>query len=202
MSIVELRLQRINLPNALSLLRLAGSPWLLLLVALDDRRWVIGLFVLLGLTDWLDGLIARRLKQTTEFGAKLDGVADLVFYPCAALVFAQLFPDYLLPNLPYIGTALVMLAASLLISRWRCGRLILLHTALSRLAGVLVFIALLASFFFDTTLAIRGVAMLYTIAFIEATLIFLRYGAVSADTRSLFAIRDVQARVSRGGSRG
>lgn len=192
MSIDELGLQRINLPNALSLLRLIGSPWLPWLAGLEHRRWVVGAFVLLGVTDWLDGLLARRLQQTSDFGSKLDGVADLVFYPCAALVFAQLFPDHLLPNLPYIGAALAALAAVLLTSRWRCGRLILLHTALSRLAGVLLFFALLASFFVDTTLVIRGVALLYTIAFVEGTLIFLRHGTVSADTRSFFAIRKAE----------
>lgn len=183
------RLQRINLPNALSSLRLAGSPALLLLASLDDRRWVISAFVILGLTDWLDGLLARYLKQTSEFGAKLDGLADLLFYPCSALVFAQLFPAYLLPNLTFIGIAFAALAMVLLVSRLRCGRVILLHTALSRFAGVMVFFSLLGAFFVDTTLAIRAVALLYTLAFIEGTLIFLRHGAVSAGTHSIFSIR-------------
>lgn len=178
---------RLNIPNSLSMFRLLGSPLLVPMSQISDRSWVIIGFVVLAITDALDGALARRWNQTTDFGSKLDGLADLVFYPCSAWVLAVLFPDYLTPNLPYIYVTLTALAVVLIVSRIRCGRLLMLHTQLSRISGVLVFIAMLASFFIDTTLLIRFVALAYTVAFIESTLILLIHGAVSPDTRSLFA---------------
>lgn len=178
---------RLTIPNSLSWFRLFGSPLLLPMSQLSNRSWVIVWFVLLGLSDALDGALARRWNQTSDFGSKLDGLADLVFYPCSAIVLAVLFPNYLLPNIPYIGVTLTALAMVLVVSRWRCGKLVMLHTHINRYTGVLVFIAVLASFFIDTTLLVRFVALAYAVGFVESTLIFLLRGEVSPDTRSLFS---------------
>jgi cardiolipin synthase len=177
----------VNWPNTLSWCRLVGSPWLLPLAWSGQRRWLFIGFVLLGLTDWLDGFLARRWNQVTERGSKLDAVADLVFYPTAAAILAIVFPAYLESNLDWIVVTLLALVVMLGVSQWRCGKIILLHTHLSRAAGVVVFLVVIASFFMDTTLAVRGVALLYTIAFIEAIIIFQLRGAVSPDTRSIFS---------------
>ncbi|MFM7395505.1 MAG: CDP-alcohol phosphatidyltransferase family protein [Gammaproteobacteria bacterium] len=179
----------LTVPNALSLFRLFGSPLLLPLSQAANQFWVVAWFVLLGISDALDGALARRWNQTSDYGSNLDGLADLVFYPCSAIVLAVLFPSYLLPNLPYIYLTLATLVAVLVISKIRCGRLIMLHTHINRYSGVLVFITLLASFFVDTTLLIRLVALTYAIGFIESSLIFLIRGPVSPDTRSLFSAK-------------
>ncbi len=177
----------LTIPDALSFFRLLGSPLLLPLSQTANQLWVVVWFVLLGLSDALDGALARRWNQTSDYGSKLDAVADLVFYPCSAVVLAILFPSYLTPNLPYIYVTLTALAGALLISRRRCGRIIMLHTHVSRYSEVLLFLVMLASFFIDTTLLIRLVALTYTVGFIEASLIFIIRGPVSPDTRSLFS---------------
>lgn len=51
----------------------------------EINLWASVLFVLVALTDWLDGWLARRLKQTSAFGAFLDPVADK-FLVCATLL--------------------------------------------------------------------------------------------------------------------
>ncbi len=178
--------QHFNLPNLLSLSRLLFTPALFWLAQLPDPRWVALGFALLGLTDALDGHFARRWNQASEFGSRLDGVADLVFYPSGAVLLLWLFPQYLLPNLGYLGMALVLLLAVNLYPRLRFGRFILLHTHLARWSGVLAFLAVLGAFFTDTTLLIRLTALAYSLAFLEGLLIFHRRGAVSPDTRSLF----------------
>ena len=43
------------------------------------------MFIVIGITDKLDGTLARYLNQTTALGAKLDTIADMVFYPLIAL---------------------------------------------------------------------------------------------------------------------
>ena len=179
----------LSVPNALSFFRLFGSPLLLPLSQAANQTWLVVWFVLLGVSDALDGALARRWSQTSDFGSKLDAVADLVFYPCSAIVLAVLFPTYLTPNLLYIYVTLTTLVGVLLISRIRCGRIIMLHTHVSRYSGVLLFVVMLASFFIDTTLLIRMVALAYSIGFIESSLIFIIKGPVSPDTRSLFSTR-------------
>ncbi|MFZ9708782.1 MAG: CDP-alcohol phosphatidyltransferase family protein [Steroidobacteraceae bacterium] len=179
----------LNWPNALSAARLIGSPILLIASPRIALAWTALGIVVLGLTDWLDGWAARRWHQVTPMGSMLDGLADLIFYPCAAALLMMWFPHYLTPNIPHIAATISLLVLVMAVSVIRCGRLILLHTHLSRFAAVLFFFTMLASFVVDTTLAIRAVAILYAVAFIEGIVIFIRYGAVSPDTRSVWSLR-------------
>lgn len=181
---------RVNLPNALSVFRFFGSPLLLVFDTQTHQTAVLGWFALLGLSDFLDGWLARRWQQTSERGAMLDGIADLVFYPCAALLLYQWFPAVVLGNLAFIALALSLLGVMLAVSWFKCGRLILLHTHLNRTAAVGVVVVVFASLVIDTQWLLRATALLYTLGFIEGIAIFLRYGAVPADTRSFFALNE------------
>lgn len=68
----------INIPNVLTLVRIAFLPFLALVyISSDSLYWLAALlFALASFTDWLDGYLARRLGQTTAFGEFLDPVAD------------------------------------------------------------------------------------------------------------------------------
>jgi len=64
----------VNLPNTITLLRLFAAPvvvWLVLTAQWNAACW---LFLAAALSDGVDGYLARRLKQTTVFGAALDAV--------------------------------------------------------------------------------------------------------------------------------
>ena len=70
---------RINLPTWLTLFRVALLPVMVVVFYLPFRGHNITaaiVFVLAAVTDWLDGYLARRLNQTSAFGAFLDPVAD------------------------------------------------------------------------------------------------------------------------------
>ncbi|HAN60508.1 MAG TPA: CDP-diacylglycerol--glycerol-3-phosphate 3-phosphatidyltransferase [Gammaproteobacteria bacterium] len=67
----------LNTPNLLTLFRMALIPVVVALYFIPVAGvYVTAVFLLAGLTDWLDGYLARRLDQTSEFGAFLDPVAD------------------------------------------------------------------------------------------------------------------------------
>ena len=69
----------LNLPNILTLIRVAAIPVLVAVFYLPfwwSDLLAAALFLAAGLTDWLDGYLARRLGQTSPFGAFLDPVAD------------------------------------------------------------------------------------------------------------------------------
>ena len=63
-------------PNQLTLLRLIFVPFVIMNVLDHDYAWALGLFVAAGVSDALDGLLARLLKQQTRVGQYLDPIAD------------------------------------------------------------------------------------------------------------------------------
>ena len=66
----------LTLANQLTLARLLLVPALVILVVYGHNGWALVTFVVAGLTDALDGLIARRAGQRTSLGALLDPMAD------------------------------------------------------------------------------------------------------------------------------
>jgi CDP-diacylglycerol--glycerol-3-phosphate 3-phosphatidyltransferase len=79
-----------NLPTLLTWARIVAIPLIvglfyLPLPSADINLWACGLFAVVAFTDWLDGWLARKLNQTSSFGAFLDPVADK-FLVCASLL--------------------------------------------------------------------------------------------------------------------
>ena len=86
-----------NLPNTLTWLRIALIPLFVAVFYLPDG-WVpkhlinivaTALFALAAITDWLDGYLARRMNQTSAFGAFLDPVADKLMVAAALVVLVE-----------------------------------------------------------------------------------------------------------------
>jgi cardiolipin synthase len=77
-----------TLPNALSVLRLLGVPlflWLLLGPQADG--WAVVVLMVAGVTDWLDGKLARALGQSSRLGALLDPAADRLYIVATLVAF-------------------------------------------------------------------------------------------------------------------
>ena len=71
-------------PNLITLVRLCCLPlFLWLLLGRDDRAWAAWLLGLLGATDWVDGWVARRFDQVSEFGKMFDPTADRLLFMVA-----------------------------------------------------------------------------------------------------------------------
>jgi CDP-diacylglycerol--glycerol-3-phosphate 3-phosphatidyltransferase/cardiolipin synthase len=88
----------LNLPNLLTWLRIVLIP-LFVGIFYFDKSWVSGpnqnlvatvIFTAAAITDWLDGWLARKLNQTSAFGAFLDPVADKVMVAAALIILVQL----------------------------------------------------------------------------------------------------------------
>jgi cardiolipin synthase len=176
---------RWNLPNALSAARLLGVPLLFVLVHRAPVEWFATCYGLLGLTDWLDGKLARAWGQTSAFGAMLDSVADVAYYVSTAYFAFALFPDAVRPNLPFVAGAVALLVTLVVVSRVRVGKVLLPHTHLSRAAGAGVVLVVFASFATDTTRWFTAVIGLYALAFLEQILMVSVYGDIPLDTRTI-----------------
>jgi cardiolipin synthase len=78
----------VNLPNFLTLLRIFCSPVFVGLVLYGHYSWALAVFLGAGLTDALDGMIARVLNQQTVLGRYLDPLADKLLLVTAFLVLS------------------------------------------------------------------------------------------------------------------
>ncbi len=88
-----------NVPNAVTAFRILVIPLVVLVfyLPIDWARPASGvLFGLAGVTDWLDGYLARRLNQASAFGAFLDPVADKLMVSTALVLLVQSDPNLLL----------------------------------------------------------------------------------------------------------
>ncbi len=78
-----------NIPNILTLLRIAAIPllaWLLMSPSKDSGFWAAALFSAASVTDWLDGYLARRMGIETVFGKFLDPIADKLIVMAALIM--------------------------------------------------------------------------------------------------------------------
>lgn len=72
--------RKLNVPNVLSAYRILALPFIVWAIVAGDKQWYIILLSVNLITDILDGLIARTFKLETEFGARLDSLADIGTY--------------------------------------------------------------------------------------------------------------------------
>ena len=106
-----------NIPTCLTLFRVALIPFFVLAFYLPYPWASMAcalIFVFAAMTDWLDGYLARRLKQTTRFGAFLDPVADKVMVAIAMVLVVEHYHTWWV-TLP----AATMIAREIIISALR-----------------------------------------------------------------------------------
>ena len=87
---------KLNIPTILTFIRIGLIPIFVLAYYLPvtwANAATTGIFVLAGVTDWFDGYLARRLNQTSAFGAFLDPVADKLMVAVALILLMQTHPD-------------------------------------------------------------------------------------------------------------
>ena len=80
--------QILTAPNQLTLLRMLFLPFIVINLVKHDFKWALVLFVLAGLSDGLDGLIARKFHQQTMLGQYLDPIADKLLMSTMFLVLS------------------------------------------------------------------------------------------------------------------
>lgn len=86
--------QILTAPNQLTLLRMIFLPFITINLVKHDFRWALALFVLAGLSDGLDGVLARKLHQQTLLGQYLDPIADKLLM---STMFLVLSIEHLIP---------------------------------------------------------------------------------------------------------
>ncbi|MGG5369790.1 CDP-alcohol phosphatidyltransferase family protein [Enterococcus sp. AZ196] len=124
------------IPNLLTIFRILAS--LLILVVSD--RFFFPLYFFAGVTDILDGWIARKMNWMSVFGTFLDSIADLIFF---IVVVLKIILTIKLPAFLLWGALVIVLIRCLtyLIGALRFHQFASLHTYLNKLTGLLLFLS-------------------------------------------------------------
>ncbi len=183
----------ITVPNFLSLSRVIFIPLLLYFVHNEMRLAFLIAYLLISSTDFFDGKIARRFNQCTDIGKLLDSYCDLTLYLSTAYFIYKLYPEQIIPNLPLLWALIAMIILSLIVSWIKMKKIVMMHTWLLKLPSALLFVYVLFSYFYDTPIALGLVIVVYMLGFIESIIIFIKYGDVNPDSKSMFHIEYLDA---------
>ena len=150
------------LPNVISIVRIAGSAGLLFCDVKGWPFWI--LYILCGLSDILDGWLARKIHAESSIGAILDSVADIVFVVCCAI---RLLPVLEIPTWLWIWAGVIVFIkivnqiSALVVYKRFCFP----HTWANKLTGLLLFLAVPAMFW--SMIPISIVAAIATFAAVQ-----------------------------------
>ena len=128
--------------------------------------WFYALYLLCGLSDMIDGTVARRTNSATQFGARLDTVSDFVFMTVALIKFV---PHFHIPVWLWIWIGIIAVI-KLGNAAWgfvRTKKLISPHTVLNKIAGLLLFLLPVTISFVDLTYTLPVVCTVATVAAIH-----------------------------------
>lgn len=154
----------IQLPNIITLLRIAGSLGLLLCDVTGVVYWII--YGLCGISDMLDGYLARKLHCESKIGALLDSLADIVFVACCCikLIPVLAFPNWIWIWVLVIAFIKVINQISALVIYKKC---VFPHTIANKVTGFLLFVGIPVTFLVESLIPIIIIAIFATFAAIQ-----------------------------------
>ena len=153
-----------NLPNAITILRFFGAICLLFFGIKSNAFWVI--YFVCGLSDMLDGYLARKLRCESKTGAILDSLADLDFVACCCykLIPVLAFPKWLWIWGGVIVAIKVINQICALVMYKKC---IFPHTIANKVTGVLLFVGVPLTVFLESIVPMIVIAAVATFAAVQ-----------------------------------
>ncbi len=135
-----------NIANYISISRIIMAIVLLISKTFSIPFYII--YIYCGLTDIIDGFIARKYKITSQFGAKLDSIADMIFVFVSLL---KIIPFIEISIAIYIWIIIIVLIKvfNIILGYIQYKKLTLLHTIANKITGLVLFITPLIMNFID-----------------------------------------------------
>lgn len=176
------------IPNALCVLRILLSGTMLFLI--KDSAPFLALYVLCGLSDAADGVLARGLKCESELGAKLDSLADLCFFGILCYALAFHIPMNLFVILSVVVIILIRLQ-NFILTKIKFKQFAVIHTYLNKCSGFLLFMLypiLLHGSIFISTASLYTAIIIALISSLEEWLIILKINRYNINLKSIISI--------------
>lgn len=155
-----------HIANIVTGCRVLGSVLLLFFPAFSVEFYAI--YIICGFSDMIDGTIARKTNSTSEFGSKIDTVADIAFISAS---FIKILPTVNIPLFLWIWGIVI---AIIKIGNIICGyvskkQFISLHTIMNKITGLLLFILSLTLSFVELKYSFITVCSIATFSAIQET---------------------------------
>lgn len=132
-----------KISNQITLVRIFLLPFMWLLILKDYPLYYVGiLLIICGVTDVLDGYLARKLNQLTDLGSRMDSWADNILLISAILWTALRLPEVFTENSFLMFTALGFYGTFLLVGAVKFRRFANLHLYLSKAASLIAYLFL------------------------------------------------------------
>ncbi len=131
-----------------------------------SSAWFYTLYLFCGLTDMIDGAIARKMGAVSKFGARLDTVADFVFmFVCSIKILPLMhIPMWLWVWIIIVALIKIFNIALVFIHK---KKLISIHSVLNKTTGFALFLLPLSLTFVETTYSVATICVLATIAVMQ-----------------------------------
>lgn len=175
-----------TLPDSICVFRIVGSIALIGLAFLDAPYWFAGFYVLLAISDLIDGPIARAFQQQTRFGAKLDSLADIVLSGSLLIGVAILNWSALVGEIWLIVGAVASYLIAAGFGYKKFGKFPSYHTWSAKLTHLLTVVAGISLVLDWSIIPLRIAAISVMIANFESLLISLRATEWLSDVPSVF----------------
>jgi len=175
-----------NIPNALSASRLAIVPVLLALAWWGMQPIFVAVLALSFASDVLDGLLARRLGQTSALGARLDSLGDFAVYMSLPLCAWWLVPDVFMSNRWFFAAAALSVFAPATFAWLKFRSASGYHTWLVKLAALVMGISVMVLFAGGPEWPFRLAVPVGAVAALEEIAITFVLREPRANVRSLF----------------
>ena len=181
----------LTLPNLLTALRIAGAVCMIFMPPLTQAFFII--YTLCGVSDVLDGTIARARHSESDFGARLDSVADFSFFGVLMLKALPVVYSEMPEGIWYtVCAVLVVRLTAYAVGALRYRRFAALHTWLNKLTGGAIFLLPYALVFSYGTGYLRIVCALALLAAVEELAMNIRFKEYRADRKSILRIRGIK----------
>ncbi|WP_341442363.1 CDP-alcohol phosphatidyltransferase family protein [Oxobacter pfennigii] len=171
------------MPNAISVMRIVCSVILLFLKPMSSLFFI--LYILCGISDFLDGYIARKTNQTSKFGAVIDSTADLIFYAVLLMIFIPIIKMPLWV-LIWIGAITIIRIGSLIIGFIRYQAIAFLHTYANKASGFALFCFPFLYNFLGLIITAGILCSMASISALEELMINITSKHLSRDVKSIF----------------
>lgn len=174
-----------TIPNVICIGRIIGSLVLLVMAFRDYPTGFAVMYVILHLSDWIDGKLARWLNQRSDFGARLDSASDAVLYSCLLLGCLVLKWEVLRQEALWLAAPLIAYGVTSGYGLWKYGRIPSYHTYGAKWTQWLVLAGALALLLDWSLWPLRIATVAGTLTNLEATLITYLLPEWHADVLSL-----------------
>ena len=144
-----------------------------------SSAWFYVFYLLCGLSDMIDGTVARRTNSASEFGARLDTVSDFVFMTVALIKFVPYLhiPVWLWT---WISVIAMIKLGNVVWGFVRTKKLVSPHTVLNKVTGLLLFLLPMTISFIELTYTLPFVCAIATVAAVHE--VYYTYSEKNHDT--------------------